>query len=39
MFSAYGVFGRCSILYSGPVELAANAMAEIDKPFLEWEWH
>lgn len=39
MFATYGVFERCNILYSGLVELVVNAMTEIDKPFLEWEWH
>jgi len=39
MFDNYGLFERCNILYGGLVELIVNAMPEIDKPFLEWEWH
>jgi len=39
MFAAYGVFERCNILYGGLVELVVNAMVDIEKPFLEWEWH
>jgi len=39
MFAAYGLFERCNILYGGLVELIVNAMPEIDKPFLEWDWH
>ncbi|UCC43183.1 MAG: (Fe-S)-binding protein [Candidatus Zixiibacteriota bacterium] len=39
MFAAYGLFERCNILYGGLVELVVNAMTDIEKPFLEWEWH
>jgi len=39
MFVAYGLFERCNILYGGLVELIVNAMTDIDKPYLEWEWH
>jgi Fe-S oxidoreductase len=39
MFASYGVFEKCNILYGGLVELIVNAMVDIDKPFLEWEWH
>lgn len=39
LFSAYGVFERCNILYGGLVELIVNAMTDIEKPFLEWDWH
>jgi Fe-S oxidoreductase len=39
MFSSYGLFDRCNILYGGLVELIVNAMIDIEKPFLEWEWH
>ncbi|MCP4569344.1 MAG: (Fe-S)-binding protein [FCB group bacterium] len=38
-FAAYGLFDKCNILYGGLVELVVNAMTDIDKPFLEWEWH
>jgi len=27
------------IMYGGLVELIVNAMVDIEKPFLEWEWH
>jgi Fe-S oxidoreductase len=39
MFASYGLFERCNVLYGGLVELVVNAMTDIDKPFLEWEWH
>jgi Fe-S oxidoreductase len=39
MFAAYGLFERCNILYGGLVELIVNAMTDIDKAYLEWEWH
>ena len=38
MFAAYGLFDRCNILYGGLVELVVNAMTDLEKPFLEWEW-
>lgn len=39
LFSAYGVFEKCNILYGGLVELIVNAMTDIKEPFLDWEWH
>jgi Fe-S oxidoreductase len=39
LFAAYGLFERCNILYGGLVELVVNAMTDIEKPFIEWEWH
>ena len=39
MFAAYGLFEKCNILYGGLVELIVNAMTDIDKSYLEWEWH
>ncbi len=39
MFASYELFERCNILYGGLVELIVNAMVDIDKEFLEWEWH
>jgi Fe-S oxidoreductase len=30
---------RHSIYYGGLVELVANAMVDIEKPFIDWEWH
>jgi Fe-S oxidoreductase len=38
IFRAYGVFERCNILYGGLAELIVNAMTDIKKPFLAWEW-
>jgi Fe-S oxidoreductase len=39
MFTTYGLFERCNILYGGLVELVVNAMTEIEEGFLEWEFH
>ncbi|UCH84773.1 MAG: (Fe-S)-binding protein [Candidatus Latescibacterota bacterium] len=39
MFTYYGLFERCNILYGGLVELIVNAMVDIREGFLEWEWH
>ncbi len=39
MFAAYGLFEKCNILYGGLVELVVNAMTDLDKPYIEWEWH
>jgi Fe-S oxidoreductase len=38
LFSAYGLFERCNILYGGLAELIVNAMPETKAPFLKWEW-
>jgi Fe-S oxidoreductase len=38
LFAAYGLFERCNILYGGLAELIVNAMADIKRPFMEWEW-
>ena len=38
LFAFYNVFERCNILYGGLVELIVNAMVDIKKPFIEWEW-
>jgi len=35
----YGVWEKSGILYSGLVELIVNAMVDIKKPFIEWEFH
>ena len=39
LFNYYSVFEKCGIFYGGLVELIANAMVDIEKPFIEWEWH
>ena len=38
LFSYYKVWEKCGILYGGLAELIVNAMVDIKKPFLEWEW-
>jgi Fe-S oxidoreductase len=38
LFSYYNVWEECGILYGGLVELIVNAMADLKKPFIEWEW-
>lgn len=39
LFNYYGVWDECGIFYGGLVELIVNAMADLEKPFIEWEWH
>lgn len=39
MFEYYGVWEKSRILYGGLVELIVNAMADLKKPFIQWEWH
>ena len=39
LFNEYDVWEKCGILYGGLVELVANAMVDLEKPFIEWEWH
>lgn len=39
MLGFYGAWQRCGIMYGGLVELIVNAMADLKKPFIEWEWH
>lgn len=39
LFDYYKVWEKCGILYGGLVELIVNAMVDIEKPFIEWEWH
>jgi Fe-S oxidoreductase len=39
LFQYYGVWEKSGILYSGLVELIVNAMEDIKKPFIEWEFH
>jgi Fe-S oxidoreductase len=33
----YNAFEKCGIIYGGLVELIVNAMADLDKPFIEWD--
>ena len=39
LFNYYRVWDECSIFYGGLVELIVNAMVDLEKPFIEWEWH
>lgn len=39
MFEYYGVWEKSGILYGGLVELIVNAMTNLKKPFIQWEWH
>ncbi|MDD4050873.1 MAG: (Fe-S)-binding protein [candidate division Zixibacteria bacterium] len=39
MFAAYRLFETSNILYGGLVELIVNAMTDIEKPFIDWQWH
>lgn len=38
LFNYYHVWEECGILYGGLVELIVNAMVDVKKPFIEWEW-
>ncbi|HQI96978.1 MAG TPA: (Fe-S)-binding protein [Syntrophorhabdus sp.] len=35
----YNVWDECGIFYGGLAELIVNAMIDLEKPFIEWEWH
>ncbi|MEW6274856.1 MAG: (Fe-S)-binding protein [Bacillota bacterium] len=35
----YALWTRYQILYGGIVELMVNAMADLPRPFIEWEFH
>ena len=35
----YGAWEKSGIMYGGLVELIVNAMADLEKPFIEWEFH
>lgn len=34
----HGAFDKSGIYYGGLVELMVNAMTDLEKPFIEWEW-
>ncbi len=38
LFNYYSVWDECGILYGGLAELIVNAMVDVKKPFIEWEW-
>ena len=39
LFNYYSTWDECGIFYGGLVELIVNAMSDLEKPFIEWEWH
>jgi Fe-S oxidoreductase len=39
LFEHYGIWEKSGILYGGLVELIVNAMVDVEKPFMQWEWH
>lgn len=39
ILAAHHLWERNGIYYGGLVELVANAMVEMKKPFIDWEWH
>lgn len=39
LFRYYKVWERSGILYGGLAELIVNAMTDIKKPFIQWEFH
>jgi Fe-S oxidoreductase len=38
LFAHYSVWEECGILYGGLAELIVNAMVDVERPFIEWEW-
>jgi Fe-S oxidoreductase len=39
ILSSNDLWERHSIYYGGLVDLVANAMIDMEKPFIDWEWH
>jgi len=39
ILSSNDLWEKHSIYYGGLVELVANALVDLKKPFIEWEWH
>ncbi len=39
LFNYFGVNKRCGIFYGGLAELIVNALADLKRPFIDWEWH
>jgi Fe-S oxidoreductase len=39
IISSNDLWEKHSIYYGGLAELVANAMVDMKKPFIEWEWH
>jgi Fe-S oxidoreductase len=38
LFNYYNLWEECGIFYGGLVELIVNAMTDLKKPFMDWEW-
>ena len=39
LLSYYEARDKYGIFYGGLAELIVNAMADLDRPFIQWEWH
>ncbi len=39
LITHYNLWEKHGIFYGGLVELIVNAMVDIKKPFIDWEWH
>jgi len=39
LLSYYGASEKYNVFYGGLAELIANAMVDLKRPFIEWEWH
>ena len=39
LFNYYGVWKKSGILYGGLAELIVNAMTDLQKPYIKWEFH
>jgi len=38
LLNSRGAWENYGIFYGGLVELMVNAMVDLEKPFIEWEW-
>ena len=39
LIAYHGAWEKSGIFYGGLVELVVNAMADLKKPYIDWEWH
>ncbi len=39
LITYHGAYEKSGIFYGGLVELVVNAMADLKKPYIDWEWH
>jgi len=37
LITEYGLKEKCNLAYGGLVELVVNAMADLPKPYIEWD--